>query len=92
MRRAGIVCLALLGVGTVGAFLVAPRLDDPASVFAALLPTGAGAYLARSAYRADRTEAAAVEGPGAVADRLATAVRHQWEAEARVRRLKEQTA
>ncbi|WP_406328742.1 NACHT domain-containing protein [Streptomyces sp. NBC_00203] len=89
VRRAGIVYLALLGVGTVGACLVAPHLDDPASVFAALLPTGAGAYLAWSAYRADRIEAAAVEGPGAVADRLATAVRHQWEAEARVRRLED---
>ena len=87
MRRVGIVYLTLLGVGIVGALLVAPRVEDPAAVVAALLPTLAGAYLAWSAYRADRLEAAAVTEPGAVADRLAAAVRRQWEAEARVRRL-----
>ncbi|MEJ8668653.1 hypothetical protein WKI71_09350 [Streptomyces sp. MS1.AVA.1] len=49
---------------------------------------GAGAYLAWSAYRADRAEAAsAATDPAVVADRLAVAVRRQWEAEARARRL-----
>ncbi|MGW1610324.1 NACHT domain-containing protein [Streptomyces sp. NPDC002285] len=88
VRRAGIVYLTLLAAGTLGALLVAPRVEDPAAVVAALLPTGAGAYLAWSAYRADRAEAAsAATEPGVVADRLAVAVRRQWEAEARARRL-----
>lgn len=87
MRRVGIKYLMFLGVGIVGALLVAPRVDDPAAVVAALLPTLAGAYLAWCAYRADRLEAAAVTDPGAVADRLAVAVRRQWEGEARARRL-----
>ncbi|MEG3629280.1 NACHT domain-containing protein [Streptomyces poriticola] len=85
VRRAGLVYLVLLGAGAVGALLTAPHLDDPASVLAALLPTGAGAYLAWSAYRADRIEATAAEDPGAAADRLALAVRRQWEGEARAR-------
>ncbi|MGF0172749.1 NACHT domain-containing protein [Streptomyces sp. Marseille-Q5077] len=88
VRRAGIVYLTLLAAGTLGALLVAPRVEDPAAVVAALLPTGAGAYLAWSAYRADRAEAAsAATDPAVVADRLAVAVRRQWEAEARARRL-----
>ncbi|QWA21481.1 NACHT domain-containing protein [Streptomyces sp. JCM17656] len=88
VRRVGIVYLTLLGVGTLGALLVAPRVEDPAAVVAALLPTLAGAYLAWSAYRADRAEAASTPAdPGDVADRLAVAVRRQWEAEARARRL-----
>lgn len=42
----------------------------------------------RSAYRADRVEAAsAAPDPGVVADRLAVAVRRQWEAETQVRQL-----
>ncbi|MGW5861614.1 NACHT domain-containing protein [Streptomyces sp. NPDC055239] len=88
VRRAGIVYLVLFGGGVLGALVVAPRLDDPATVIAALLPTGAGAYLAWCAFRADRAEAA-VDDPGGVADRLAIAVRRQWEGEARVRRLSE---
>ena len=87
VRRVGLVYLGLLTAGAIGALLVARRLDDPASVLAALLPTAAGAYLAWAAFRADRTEAAGTDGPGALADRLSTAVRLQWEAEARVRRL-----
>ncbi len=87
MRRAGIVYLTLLAVGTAGALLVAPHLEDPASVLAALLPTWAGAFLAWSAYRADRAEAAVALGPAEAADRLADAVRRQWEAEAAMRRL-----
>ncbi len=80
--------LTLLGVGTLGALLVAPRVEDPATVVAALLPTLAGAYLAWSAYRADRVEAAsAATDPAVTADRLAVAVRRQWEAEAQARRL-----
>ncbi|WAU80698.1 NACHT domain-containing protein [Streptomyces sp. Qhu-G9] len=89
VRRAGAVYLTLLAAGTVGALLVAPHLDDPASVVAALLPTGAGAYLAWSTYRADRTEAATAADPGTVADRLAVAVRRQWETEAQIRRLED---
>ncbi|MFE1227631.1 hypothetical protein ACFW54_41700, partial [Streptomyces sp. NPDC058759] len=82
VRRAGIVYLALFAAGTLGALLIAPRVEDPAAVVAALLPTGAGAYLAWSAYRADRAEAAsAATDPAVVADRLAVAVRRQWEAE-----------
>lgn len=87
MRRAGIVYLTLFVAGMLGALLIAPRVEDPAAVVAALLPTGAGAYLAWCAYRADRVEAAGAADPGAVADRLAVAVRRQWEAEARARRL-----
>lgn len=79
--------LTLFAAGTLGALLVAPHVEDPAAVVAALLPTGAGAYLAWSAYRADRAEAAGAADPGVVADRLAVAVRRQWEAEARARRL-----
>ncbi|WP_314409249.1 NACHT domain-containing protein [Streptomyces kroppenstedtii] len=88
VRRAGIVYLVLFVGGVLGALVIAPRLDDPATVVAALLPTGAGAYLAWCAYRADRAEAA-VDDPGAVADRLAVAVARQWESEARMRRLSE---
>ncbi|WP_079190791.1 NACHT domain-containing protein [Streptomyces acidiscabies] len=87
VRRAGIVYLTLLAVSTAGALLVAPHLEDPASVLAALLPTWAGAYLAWSAYRADRVEAAVALSPAEAADRLADAVRRQWEAEAAIRRL-----
>ncbi|MBP5936269.1 hypothetical protein F3K43_09845 [Streptomyces sp. LBUM 1476] len=50
-------------MSTAGALLVAPHLEDPASVLAALLPTWAGAYLAWSAYRADRVEAAVALSP-----------------------------
>jgi hypothetical protein len=89
VRRAGIIYLTLLAAGTLGALLLAPRLDDPATVLAALLPTWAGAYLAWSGYRAERAEAAAGQTPEAVADRLAVAVRHEWEGEAEVRRLAE---
>ncbi|GAA4022306.1 hypothetical protein GCM10022232_79080 [Streptomyces plumbiresistens] len=89
MRRTGITYLTLLAAGTLGALWVAPHLEDPASVLAALLPTWAGAYLAWTAYRSERLEAAAVQSPAAVADRLATAVRREWEAEAEVRRLAE---
>ncbi|MGW5974358.1 NACHT domain-containing protein [Streptomyces sp. NPDC055186] len=39
------------------------------------------------AFRSDRSEAAAEGGLGQIADHLAVAVRRQWEAEARVRRL-----
>ncbi|MFC0843889.1 NACHT domain-containing protein [Streptomyces noboritoensis] len=85
VRRTGVVYLTLLAVGTVGALLVALRMQDPASVLAALLPTWAGAYLAWNAYRADRTEAVTACGPADVADRLAEAVRRQWEAEAAMR-------
>lgn len=53
-RRTGIMYLTLWTVGIVGALLVAPRVEDPASVLAALLPTWAGTYLAWSAYRATR--------------------------------------
>ncbi|MDH6583496.1 hypothetical protein M2161_002602 [Streptomyces sp. SAI-133] len=87
VRRAGIVYLTLLTAGTLGALLLAPRLDDPATVLAALLPTWGGAYLAWSSYRAERTEAAAGQSPHDLADRLAVAVRHEWEREAEVRRL-----
>ncbi|MCD7441908.1 NACHT domain-containing protein [Streptomyces lincolnensis] len=88
VRRVGIVYVTLLCTGTLGVLLVVPWVDDPATVIAGLLPTGAGAYLAWSAYRADRVEAAAAStSPGVIADRLATAVRRQWEAEAQVRRL-----
>ncbi|MCX5364890.1 NACHT domain-containing protein [Streptomyces sp. NBC_00124] len=87
VRRVGIVYLVLFGTGTAGALASALYVQDPAAVVATLLPTAAGAYLAWSAYRADRVEAAAAESPEAVADRLALAVRRQWETEARVRRL-----
>ncbi len=80
--------LALFGTGALGALVAALYVQDPAAVVAALLPTGAGTYLAWSAYRADRIEAASgATDPGVVADRLAAAVRRQWEAEAQVRRL-----
>ncbi|MFI1360948.1 NACHT domain-containing protein, partial [Streptomyces sp. NPDC020898] len=58
-------------------------------MLAALLPTWAGAYLAWSAYRADRAEAVVERSPTEVADRLADAVRRQWEAEAVMRRLED---
>ncbi|MEU6376276.1 NACHT domain-containing protein [Streptomyces sp. NPDC046909] len=89
VRRVGTVYLVLFGTGTVGALVAALYVQDPAAVVAALLPTGAGAYLAWSAYRADRVEAAAAESPEAAADRLAVAVRRQWETEAQVRRLED---
>lgn len=81
--------LVLFGTGTAGALAAALYVQDPAAVVAALLPTGAGAYLAWSAYRADRIEAAVAESPAAVAERLALVVRRQWETEAQVRRLED---
>ncbi|MER7575210.1 NACHT domain-containing protein [Streptomyces sp. NPDC126514] len=87
VRRTGIVYLTLLAVGIAGTLFAALRMEDPASALAALLPTLAGAYLAWSAYRADRAEAVVACSPAEVAGRLADAVRRQWEAEAVVRRL-----
>ncbi|MES5822421.1 NACHT domain-containing protein [Streptomyces sp. RG80] len=89
VRRVGIVYLVLFGTGTLGALVAALYVQDPGAVVAALLPTGAGAYLAWSAYRADRAEAAVAESPEAASDRLADAVRRQWETEAQVRRLED---
>ncbi|MFK4102205.1 hypothetical protein ACI2L1_19420 [Streptomyces sp. NPDC019531] len=85
MRRAGISYLPLLAVGA--AARPAPRRPgDGARRTAADLGRACPAW---SAYRAERTEAASAQTPEAVADRLAVAVRHEWDGDAEVRRLAE---
>ncbi|WP_369269998.1 hypothetical protein AB5J55_08170 [Streptomyces sp. R11] len=71
-RRAGIVHLTVSAAGTLGARLVAPCVEDLAAVGAALLPAGAAGGRRRD--------------PAVVADRLAVAVRRQWDAKVRARR------
>lgn len=86
--RAGLVYLSLALAGAAGAlWLVHERGLGVAATAASLLPTLAPTYLAWAAFRSDRSEAAAEGGLGQIADHLAVAVRRQWEAEARVRRL-----
>ncbi|MFE0250705.1 NACHT domain-containing protein [Streptomyces sp. NPDC059010] len=84
-RRVGAVYLVLSVGGMVGAVCLAVRFDlRIAETVAALLPSVGGMYLSWATLRADRREA---EDLARVADRLAPAVRQQWESEARVRRL-----
>ncbi|SDP34576.1 NACHT domain-containing protein [Streptomyces sp. cf386] len=85
-RRVGAVYLALSVGGMIGAVFLAVRFDlRIAETLAALLPSVGGMYLSWATLRADRHDGE--EDLARVADRLALAVRQQWEAEARVRRL-----
>lgn len=84
-RRVGAVYLVLSVGGMIGAVCLAVRFDlRIAETLAALLPSVGGMYLSWATLRADRHESEDLAG---VADRLALAVRQQWESEARVRRL-----
>ncbi|MGW6905361.1 NACHT domain-containing protein [Streptomyces sp. NPDC054940] len=84
-RRVGAVYLALSVGGMIGAVFLAVRFDlRIAETLAALLPSVGGMYLSWATLRADRHDG---EDLSRVADRLALAVRQQWESEARVRRL-----
>ncbi|WP_405727298.1 NACHT domain-containing protein [Streptomyces sp. NBC_00028] len=87
-RRIGLLYLLLSVAGTAGAVWVTVRFElRMAETVAALLPSVGGTYLSWATFRAERHEAAREDGPASVADRLAVAVRRQWEAEAMVRRL-----
>ncbi|HET6358176.1 NACHT domain-containing protein [Streptomyces sp.] len=87
-RRVGLLYLVLAVGGMAGAVCIAVRFDlRVAETVAALLPSAGGLYLSWASFRADRREAADGDGVAQIADRLAVAVRGQWESEARVRRL-----
>ncbi|MEU6554299.1 NACHT domain-containing protein [Streptomyces sp. NPDC046915] len=89
-RRVGVLYLLLAAGGAAGAVWVASRFGLPvAETVATLLPSAGGLYLSWASFHADRREAAEERGHSAaeIADRLAVAVRGQWDAEARVRRL-----
>jgi hypothetical protein len=87
-RRTGITTLAILTITVAAALIIAHdfRLGVAATVVSALVGGGslAGLYLAWAAYReATRCPTTLAE----LANQLAHAVREQWEAEARIRRL-----
>ncbi|MCG3040780.1 NACHT domain-containing protein [Streptomyces sp. S1A] len=83
----GLRSLLLVGLTTAGALLLAWRFDSKVAETAATALLAAGPlYIAWKAFKHDRVEAAAVD-LAAVTDRLADAVRTQWEAEAEVRRI-----
>ncbi|QXE36099.1 NACHT domain-containing protein [Streptomyces sp. GMY02] len=87
-RRVGVLYLVLAVGGMAGAVGVALRFELPvAETVAALLPSVGGLYLSWAAFRADRRDVADGYDMARIADRLALAVRGQWESEARVRRL-----
>ncbi|PWI13681.1 NACHT domain-containing protein [Streptomyces sp. Act143] len=87
-RRIGLLYLLLSVAGMAGAVSVTLRFDlRTAETIAALLPSLGGTYLSWATFRAGPREAEQRDDPAAVADRLAVAVRRQWEAEAAVRRL-----
>ncbi|MFD0009012.1 NACHT domain-containing protein [Streptomyces sp. NPDC127178] len=76
-----------MAAGLAGAVTLAWRFGlGAAATAAALLPTLAPAYLTWKAFQHDRAEAAAVDLPEAV-DQVAQAVKRQWDAEARIRRV-----
>ncbi|MFE2155811.1 NACHT domain-containing protein [Streptomyces lavendulae] len=82
------IVLVLFLAGVCGALATALVTGSGvASAAAGLLPTLAGTYQAWAAFRDDRVEASTGRGREQIADELAVAVRRQWEAEARVRRL-----
>ncbi|WP_198533890.1 hypothetical protein [Streptomyces odonnellii] len=87
-RRVGVLHLVPAAGGMAGAGGVAFRFELPvAETVAALLPSVGGLYLSWAAFRADRRDVADGYDMPRIADRLAVAVRGQWESEARVRRL-----
>ncbi|WP_328869439.1 NACHT domain-containing protein [Streptomyces sp. NBC_00287] len=87
-RRVGALYLVLSVGGMAGAVCIAVRFDlRMAETVAALLPSVGGMYLSWATLRVDRRETAGGDDLARVADRLAVAVRQQWESEARVRRL-----
>ncbi|TQE34669.1 NACHT domain-containing protein [Streptomyces ipomoeae] len=86
IRRTGRFYALLTCGGLVAAVYLAYSGDGLAAALPALPPTVAGAFLAWAAFRGDRIEAARRELPAAATD-LAGAVRQQWEAELKRRRL-----
>ncbi|MEU6068677.1 NACHT domain-containing protein [Streptomyces sp. NPDC047082] len=89
-RRVGVLYLVLSVGGMAGAVWVTLRFGLPvAQTVVALLPSVGGLYLSWAAFRADRREGGEDRrlGVAEIADRLAVAVRGQWDAEACVRRL-----
>lgn len=89
-RRVGALYLALSVGGMVGAVCVAVRFDlRMAETVAALLPSVGGMYLSWASLRVEGGRTAETDEltRARLADGLASAVRQQWEAEARVRRL-----
>ncbi|WP_344323904.1 NACHT domain-containing protein [Streptomyces macrosporus] len=84
----GVRLLLLTGMATAGALLLAWHFEfGVAQTAAAVLSSVAPSlYLGWKSFKHDRVEAAAVD-LAAVTDRLADAVRKQWEAEAEVRRI-----
>ncbi|WP_344629681.1 NACHT domain-containing protein [Streptomyces glaucosporus] len=83
----GVRSLLLVGLTTAGALFLAWRFDSKVAETAATALLAAGPlYITWKAFKHDRVDAAAVDLT-AVADRLADAVRAQWEAEAEVRRV-----
>lgn len=87
-RRVGWIYLVLVVGGGVGGIALARAFHLGAAATAiSVLTAMAPLFLAWAAFRADRQEAAAAQTVDDLADRLAHAVRGQWEAEARVRHL-----
>ncbi|MET7936732.1 NACHT domain-containing protein [Streptomyces sp. NPDC005322] len=87
-RRDGVIFILLAVGGAAAAVWVAHRFDlQPAGIVTALLPSLGSLYLSWAAFRSDRADGEADREPPYIADRLAVAVRGQWEAEARVRRI-----
>ncbi|MEV0172143.1 NACHT domain-containing protein [Streptomyces sp. NPDC050803] len=87
-RRIGVLYLVLSVGGMAGALCIAVRFDlRMAETVAALLPSVGGMYLSWATLRVDRGDTSDGDELARLADRLAIAVRQQWESEARVRRL-----
>ncbi|MET9411210.1 NACHT domain-containing protein [Streptomyces sp. NPDC002935] len=87
-RWVGVLYLVLAFGGVAGAVFIAICFDlRVAETAATLLPSAGGLYLSWATFRADRREATHDHGVAEIADRLAVAVRRQWESEVRVRRL-----
>lgn len=87
LGRVGVRYLVLVALSLSGALALAWHFDLGTAATAVTVLLGlAPAYLAWAAFRADRTEAAAVDLDTA-AEQLAVAVKSQWDDEAAVRRV-----
>lgn len=90
-RRARLVYIALCAVCLITVLWLAKHYEVArlSATLIAVVPAAPGLYLAWKAFHADRVEAAAGTDLARTADQLAVAVRQQWEAEARLRRIDE---